>query len=195
MSAWTQFLFQFLQSHSMCHVSAASNNIYTVRNRCIAEIRQTLGEPGPDYILWLDSDNPVFFPQFLMLKQALIDHPEASGVGGWYYIQSGIPAGAEVAAGWTIDGVYKNTTLEEVNQSKDLLEVDWIGFGFLLMRGSILKYLDAEPFVPVPNGYSYHPDDTSFMIRAKAKGHRFFLHPKVHVQHLKMLPLVARPDA
>lgn len=189
---WSFFLAKLTEVTRVTLEFAKSNNIYSVRNLCQANTIRDTKDQRLDYQLWIDSDNLVNFDKFLMLQRALDEHPELAGVGGYYYIQSPTdPSGVAVAAGW-FDGD-RHVTKEQIDDAIDPIEIDYIGFGFLLIRGDVVRALPPAPFTPVLDPVlGFHPDDSSFLVTARKMGFRFALHPDVCVPHLKLAELAPR---
>jgi len=168
------------------------NNIYLTREN-ILKMAMTEETP-PDFLLWLDSDNPPSIPGFELLLGAIDASPEVSVVGGWYRFFNPHTKEVHVAAGYNGRIHSHNLTEEEVLKADHLIEVDFIGFGFCLMRRQVIDDIGLErcfePLVfpePNHNGHSWATDDDGFFHRAKAVGHRVFVHPAVHVPHEKFL--------
>ena len=179
-------LFSFLlQNFEISWGHSQSCNIFSVRNGLVDHINRF----NPDFVLWIDSDNQVSTHGFKLLYQKLSDYPEMSAIGGWYVInKAGVNA---IAAGW--DGTQEACKLDEF-QKKDPFEVEYIGFGFLLMRYEIIKKLSEarkEVFRPRLDEKRdvYHGDDVGFCLDAKDLGFNFYLHPQVYSPHLKMRPI------
>ncbi len=186
---WTFFLAKMLEVTRLTIEFARSNNIYSVRNLCFADTLRDTKDKRLDYVLWIDSDNLINFDKFLILKQALEEHPELAGIGGYYYVQSPTdPSGVAVAAGW-FDGD-RHVTKAQIDDAIDPIEVDYLGFGFLLMRGDVVRAMPKDPFTPVLDPViGFHPDDSSFLITARKMGFRFAVHPDVYIPHLKLSEL------
>ena len=184
LNSFAMFFPRLLEQYQTCVECATSNNIFVVRNRCVSDVLTATKGRQIDYVMWLDHDHIYDYEQFLVLKQALDEHPELAGIGAWYYVQSGTATGAEVAAGWFEDD--RHLTVGEIADATEPIEVDYCGFGFLLMRGSAIQF-EKNPFNPVLHDGTFHGDDASYMARAKDHGYRFAIHPKVHVTHLKLL--------
>ena len=190
-------LFPYLLNNFRLNVNFSSGcNIYEVRNGA-ANTVLSFKEGVPDYVLWIDSDNCVTVDGFCRLKDALDKIPEACAVGAWYtYLhQDGT---VDVAAGTVGDQaqhpkVYAIRSMHE----GELMEVDYIGFGFLLMRGEALKALGKNPFKPMAmenTACGFEIDDVAFCRAAREKGYKFFLHPKVNAPHLKLLTVPIDAD-
>lgn len=189
---WSFFLAKIMEVTRVSLQFARSNNIYSVRNHCMANTILHAKDQRLDYVLWIDSDNLVNFDKYLLLVKALEEHPELAGIGGYYYIQSPTdPSGVAVAAGW-FDGD-RHVTQAQIDDAIDPIEIDYIGFGFLLMRGDVARAMPPLPFTPVLDPVlGFHPDDSSFLITARKMGFRFALHPDCQIPHLKLAELSPR---
>jgi GT2 family glycosyltransferase len=192
--SWTHFLPKVLTDYQTYHCFSTGNNIYHVRNHCAQQAIRLLGDIGNlDYVLWIDSDNIFYYDWLQELRRVLDTMPEVSGVGAWYLAQTNVEGNGKVAACNIRDWVDYYTTIEQIEEAdkkNELLEVDCLGFGFFLMRGSVFKGLGDHPFTPLisPSGIAWG-DDASFLLKAKANGHRFFIHPKMQAPHIKSIPL------
>lgn len=196
MQHWTNLLPQLLQKYSVVTGQAQGANIWGVRNHCIKVAWDTaapwIAEGSTmDYVLWIDSDNLLTYGQFLLLEQVLVDHPEAAMVGAWAWVFSPNNAGgAEVSAGWYRGGQDIHVPPEIINSASGLIEVDYVGFAATLMRASAFAELPHPPFRPgfKPDG-SMRGEDDGICAELRALGHKIYIHPHVHVPHLKLLAL------
>lgn len=187
---WSRFLPKVMEHFSVVKCFANSHNIYTVRNHCLQQIKNAVDLEQVEYILWIDSDNLFDYSWLEEFKGIMDARPEVSGIGAWYLVQSGMDGGGEVAAGHIENWQCKQATIKHIQAATDLVEIDFVGMGFFLMRSSVLKDLGDNPFNPlIADGQVLQGDDVSFMLKAKERGHRFFLHPKVCAPHLKLIPL------
>ena len=194
---WNSFFHQFLQHYTMLPCYASGCNLYEVRNRCIPQFDRLPPDRPCDYLLWIDSDNLVTWAGFQFLMHAIQD-PKVSAVGGWYWHQDVLGDEPPKVAGGSFDGRQKDgarlAEIEAAAAAGALLEVDYLGFGFLLMKAQIIHDLGATPFFPLlvqnEEGMGFMGDDVGFCYMAKSKGHRFFIHPWVQVPHLKLRPIV-----
>ena len=192
-------LYAHLLSHYHLRMSwAEGNNIYLTRENCLA---QAMGDPNgqPDYLLWLDSDNPPSRAGFELLMAAMEASPEVSAVGGWYRFFLPDSLSVHLAAGLRDnDGKCHHVSEEQARQTEHLIEVEFIGFGFCLMRSKVVQdiglYKCFEPLLmdPPRNGRTWCTDDDGFFARARAAGHRVFVHPAVFVEHEKRINVPGR---
>ena len=190
---WSHFLAKLMNVSRVTLEFARSNNIYYVRNLLVKDTLRDTKDSSLDYVLWVDSDNLITFDKFMILQKALEENPDLAGVGAYYYVQSPAdPSGVSIAAGW-FDGD-RHVTKTQIDDAIDPIEIDYIGLGFLLMRGSVFRALPKEPFTPVLDpAVGFHPDDSSFLITARKMGFRFAVHPDVYVPHLKLAELAPAP--
>jgi hypothetical protein len=72
------------------------------------------------------------------------------------------------------------------------MEMDFNGFGFLLMRWEVIDAVGLSGFAPIvgPDGTMVVDDDgVIFCDKAKAAGYATYLHSGVYSPHLKLLPI------
>lgn len=199
-AAWDQFFYYVSGRFAFRMVYGESNNIYQVRQETA---RKALAQGVPDYVLWIDSDNPPTIGAF----QALLADLQASErntdpklrpidiCGAWYrYIgpdkkQSYIAAGRDF--GLNDRQLTEAEVLDALKRKTLIDDLAFIGFGLLLMRGSVLAELGPQAFVPVivDDARGFLTDDVSWCLRAKQRGHLIYLNPAAHVEHLKLSPV------
>lgn len=183
-----------LQRYHLGMSWAEGNNIYGVRENCLAQA-MTIDPTGkPDYLLWIDSDNPPSIGGFEHLMAAMEASPEVSAVGAWYRFFNPYTHTVSAAAGYLeTSGPSHNLDEKSILEADHLIEVDYIGFGFCLMRSKVVEDIGVEKcFEPLAidpprNGRTWHTDDAGFFARARALGHRVFVHPAVFVEHEKRM--------
>ncbi len=197
LAGWNALYSKLVLEYRVTVIQASGNNIYDVRNVCVRKIAEFVSEIDdfePEHVLWIDSDNIVSFEGFQLLHMSLTAVAEASAVGAWYLFQppAGIGEGEQpmIAAGKGDD----RPTVDDVRAAFDagayLLEMDYIGFGFLLMDFRMLDKLGLLPFCPIlRDDGDCETDDATFGLRATQKGHKLFLNAAVHAPHLKLLPI------
>jgi GT2 family glycosyltransferase len=186
---WDMLFAWLLARYEVKRIYAEANNIYQVREICYEATKASCNGGGPpDYVLWIDSDNPPNLEAVQWLL-ASMEAAESAGpeqavdiIGGWYRMsdERGV-----VAAG----GMSKLFSEQTVAASRSLIECEaGIGFGLLLMRGSVLWKLGAEAFWPAYVAGKKRPltDDWSWCYRAREAGYKIWLHPKAWVEHLKL---------
>jgi len=185
LAEWDLAYAWLLSRYSVKRAYATANNIYQVREACAESALAVCGSAVPDYVLWIDSDNP---PRQSSIEWLLasMEGSELQGegvdiIGGWYRMND---ARGVVAAG----GLVKLISEKRVVESKSLIECEaGIGFGLLLMRGSVMAGLGREAFWPqyVEGRKPALTDDWSWCHCARAAGFKLWLHPMAFVEHLK----------
>jgi GT2 family glycosyltransferase len=182
-------------------IFATSNNIFQVRENCIRLAAEYPAGP-PDYLLWLDSDNPPNALNFAHLWAAIQASPMISCIGGWYRWVDPIAETIRIAAG-KMGEEYGNITEAEILKaadSQDIIQVPFIGFGMCLMKWKMIEDIGIEkcfePYIYSPEevrkcGRTWATDDSGFFRRASDKGHRTFLHPAVFLEHEKQMNVPA----
>lgn len=195
-------LYCFLLSRYHLRMSwAEGNNIYLTRENCLLQAMQ---DPNgiPDYLLWIDSDNPPSRAGFELLMGAMDASPEVSAVGGWYRFFNPYTSEVYTAAGNRgEEEMSENLPEEQLLDSDHLIEVEFIGFGFCLMRSKVVediglyKCFEPLPLNPPRNGRTWCTDDDGLFARARAAGHRVFVHPAVFVEHEKRMNVPGRIES
>ena len=192
LSEWDLLYRWLLANYHVVRAYGVSNNIYQVRETCYEAVRGVC-ERTPDYVLWLDSDNPPRLEavRWLLASMEAAESAETDQavdiIGGWYRMND--DRGVVAAGGAEL------LSEEEVVSSRSLIEIETgIGFGCLLMRGSVMYALGAEAFAPlyVEGRNRPWPDDYSWCQRAKDAGYKIWLHPKAFVEHWKLNAVPAR---
>lgn len=178
-----------------------SSNVYKTRINLARSVVQLADQMGsPQYVFWLDDDNVVLPQQLFQLIRWLDQHPEADGIAGWCWIRKGhewmVSAGNFTSDGVTwkplsLNELYAGETSEERSEPKP---ITMTGFPCFLMRYSALKLLGPEAFRPILSDAcdeGFTGEDGAFCNRALRRLN-LFVHPMVHVQHLKLQGL--EPD-
>ena len=183
-------------------VNRYSPNLYYVRNMCLGGdtvkgIKQKPygGSIKYDYLMWIDSD-VVFGPQqFIELLK--VDKPIVSGL---YMMQDNIHYATVEKMD---DEIYKKTgsyefmTRDDVKKKTKPFEVDYTGFGWMLVKYGIFEQLDYPWFKPLWSDFStltttieeFCTEDVAFCKLMKEKGQSIWVHPNVIVGHEKMMIL------
>lgn len=178
-------------------VNSYGNNIYQVRENCVKMC--ALNENGaPDFVLWLDSDNPPAPINFAQLWAAIQGNQIVSAVGGWYRFCNEETKEVIIAAG-RMNSDYANITEEEILAAEHLIQVPFIGFGMCLMRWRMIADVGVDkafapyyfPGVDPTKHRTWATDDSGFFAQASLKGHKTFLHPAVFLEHEKQMNVPA----
>lgn len=179
-----------------------SNNIYQVRNLALepdwngGQRQKVFGKSNIDYdyLMWLDSDQ-VWTPYDVA---ALLKHKDKPIVGGWYSMQidADCPFVRACCGRWNKDPQYfTGKEMAEMPVDKDgLIDVDYNGFGFMLIQKGVFESLDYPWFTPEWNEgiekkvgmkWDVIPDDAAFCIKAQEGGYRILVDPEIRVGHQK----------
>jgi hypothetical protein len=146
-----------------------------------------------DYVLWIDHDNLVTWPQVERLIASLeAQNGEPSIIAGWYYASApeGIPL--RTVVGKWVEEQHGFRLLNRSELGEDLFQADACGFGCMLMKAETMKALGPQAFI-CPDGT--FGEDFAFCLAAKKAGIKLFVDPKVSVPHLKLRALVPQEAA
>ena len=179
-----------------------SSNVYHTRECMVAMTVLTdtkniapYGGKDYDYALWIDSDQ-VFSPEHL---EVLISRMEADKsldvVGAAIKVHSG----NEYAFGWFDEKLLeeknelKRMTVKEMEGKKALIEVDYLGLAFTLVRKGVFEKLkfpwfEGLPYSVVPqakNKVGMMGEDLSWCWRSREAGIKFHIDPLCQVGHEK----------
>lgn len=150
------------------------------------------GEVDYDYMMWIDSDIAFTTKQFFSLLE--MDKDIASG---WY----AQPGGLYTPVVKTMDddffknnGSYQFLTTEDMSKYKDPFTVDYIGFGWVLIKRGVFESIEYPWFAPklLKIGEDIQDvcsEDVSFCHDAKAAGFEIWLDPACRVGHEKTLTI------
>lgn len=148
-----------------------------------------------DYLLWIDSD--IIFNNDLFLR---LVNANKDLVSGWYCQPSNNADGSlqtpvtENASDEYFNeyGGYKFLSSKEIEDKKNLFKVDYIGFGWVLVKKGVFESLEYPWFAPrmrymLNDVQDLCSEDVAFCIDAKNAGFEIWVDPKCRVGHEKML--------
>jgi hypothetical protein len=166
-----------------------------------------------DYQLWIDSDivfNTEKFWQLcamaiepaqtiVMTENPEIDALNSEGrpiVSGWYATEDGHTA---AVAHWLTEeefrsnkGTMKHETVETLSVRRKPFTIDYVGFGWVLVRKGVFENLTYPWFAPKLQTFisgeiqDMCGEDVSFCLDAKEKGFQIWCDPRIRVGHEKM---------
>lgn len=150
-----------------------------------------------DYILMLDSDI-VFHPDQVL---QLINHQK--DVVSGYYVYAGeetkpiqdrlISTGIWSEEYFKINKHFQTFTVGELDKKNDLVEVDWIGLGFCLVKRDVFKKIKypwfSSELVKIDKMVDTTSEDVGFCRKISKAGIKILLDPKLKVGHLKTVIL------
>jgi GT2 family glycosyltransferase len=180
-----------------------TSNVYYVRSLCLgADVmrgpRQKPfdGKVQYDYIMWIDSD--VIFEPDQFFK--LLSHKKDI-VGGLYLMEGGQQFA--VVKDWDEEffkshSSFKFLTPNDLPINKQLMEVSYSGFGFLLMKHGVFETIDYPWFEPQHFKFGdsmsdFASEDVSFCLKAKKYGYKIHIDPTIVVGHEKTQILHCNP--
>ena len=174
-----------------------NGNCYWVRNKCLHGNNTKKYTQKPfqnlikyDYIMWIDSDI-IYTPK----QMVQLINRDKDIVAGWYKLGDRLSVSA--GADWDTEfykknGYFKPLDAGNLSKSKDLVEVYYTGFGFVLMKNGVMESLDYPWFRPEypeigDDIEEFAGEDTSFGINIREKGFKIYVDPTVNVGHEKMI--------
>jgi hypothetical protein len=182
-----------------------SSNVYHTRECMVAstvlsDSKNIVAFGGKDYdfSLWIDSDQ-VYTPQHLEILIARMADPNIHVVGASIKVHTG----NEYAFGWFDEQLLKEKnelkrmTVAQMEGRKALIEVDYIGLAFTLVRKGVFESISFPWFEQLP--YSVHEcakdkiggmgEDLSWCYRIRKAGFKLYADPLVQVGHEKQVVL------
>jgi hypothetical protein len=176
--------------------NAKTTNSYCARNQCLGgnvlkgENQKPFdGKLEYDYIMWIDSDQAFHPHQFEKLLKA-----DKDIVAGLYLMEDGKQYATVEKRNqehFLSNGTYEFLTPETAKDKEDLVEVDYTGMGFMLVKKGVFEALSYPWFKPIEYRFEnsivdFAMDDVSFCHLAKEKGFKVLVDPKVIVGHEKL---------
>lgn len=221
LKSFVQLAFDLFHSGINIHISQDySSMVNFARCKCLGA--NVLNGPNQkpwdgkldyDYQLWIDSDivfNTEKFwqlcamaiepsPNVSMTGNSEIDALNTEGkpiVSGWYATEDGSTA---AVAHWLNEeefrsnkGTMKHETVSTLSVRRKPFLVDYVGFGWVLIRKGVFENLEYPWFAPKLQTFESGTiqdmcgEDVSFCLDAKAKGFEIWCDPRIRVGHEKM---------
>lgn len=203
MTSWSELLLWCISvGIKPLMVNRYSPNLYYVRNMCLGGnstdgVKQKPygGKIKYDYMMWIDSD-VVFTPQ-QFVELIKVDKPIVSGL----YMMHDNTHYATVENMdddfYRQNGYYKFLNREDLAKKTQPFEVDYTGFGWMLIKYGVFEQLEYPWFRPLWTDFStetkkieeFCMEDVAFCKLAKEKGYPVWIAPNVVVGHEKMMIL------
>jgi Glycosyltransferase like family 2 len=147
-----------------------------------------------DYVCWLDDDNLLTYEHVVLMMEALDAIPAIDMVAGWCDQTTDVYAkeDGEIKTSCGVmhpDGRCEAHTIDDLENAKGFVDIDWTGFPGVMMRGSLLEKLGPQAFVNIPNEkarWGMYGEDVSFCIKAKEAGAVMVCDPRIRIPHLKL---------
>jgi len=202
-----EFFDSFLDLMAYCHqrrirfmvVRRNSPVVYFVRNSCLGgEVMRGVDQKpfnstlNYTHIMWIDRDisfKPEQFQTLLDLNQDI--------VSGVYKMLDNIHYA--VVEKWDEvyfekHGTFKFLTDDDMKKNDyTLIDVDYTGLGFMLVKRGVFESLPYPWFRPIfykiGNCVDFCSEDVGFCRSIKEKGYKIYIDPRVRVGHLKEVKL------
>lgn len=191
---WVQSIFKIIGSKihfteqviSFSIISPSENsNITIIRNACLQQLLNDEKELGIkfDYILFIDCDISFTIDDFRKLFVSKKDI-----VSGLYF-EKKFPF-RPVAGFYEInDKKLGFPRIEDIHGEK-LIEVDWIGMGFVLIKREILSSIESDypwfemKIIDIGDKKEILSEDISFWLKIREKKNQIFVNTSVKVKHI-----------
>ena len=198
LSCWTNLLLYCWSNGIQPLLSqGTSPNIYYVRQMCLgADVTRGKdqkpfdGKIDYDYICWIDSDS-IFTPQSL---QKLLNY-DLDIVAGLQAFEGGqgFTCGKLNKKYFKKHGMMEYYTPDKLKSAKlnerGLLEVDYAGFGLILIKKGVYEKLEYPWHRPewfkINDCKDFSMEDVGFCINAKKADFRIYVDPSVRIGHEK----------
>jgi hypothetical protein len=170
--------------------------VYYARNMCLGgdnlrgeEQKPFNGTVEYTHMLWIDSDI-IFSPNHV---QVLLNH-DKDIVSGVYLMADRVHyASVEV---WDEDyfvqhGSFKFLSPKDLENKKDLIDVAYTGFGFMLVKKGVFESLNYPWFRPIfysiKHVKDFSSEDSAFCRLVREKGYKVYIDPQLRVGHEKKI--------
>lgn len=193
---WSELL-QYLPRYGITPILSSQYDsvVYYVRNKCLGgsvtrgiNQKPFNGEVDYDYMMWIDSDIVFKVDDFLALLN--MNKDIASGL---YKTQD--DKHYATVENWDMDryrkqGSFQFLTEELIEDRPGPFEVDYTGFGWVLIKKGVFESLEYPWFRPewedFGNGVmEFTSEDVGFCKNIREKGYKIYVNPKVIVGHEK----------
>ena len=172
--------------------------VYFVRNMCLGgdvlrgeNQKPYNGQISYSHLMWLDNDI-IFSPEQF---QTLLNYNQ-DVVSGIYMMSDNIHFA--IVKDWNEEYFQKHGTFQflsekDISNKKGLMEVDYVGMGFMLIKYGVFESLKYPWFRPLFHNIGkcadFSSEDVSFCLMAKEKGHKIYIDPELRVGHEKKIVL------
>jgi GT2 family glycosyltransferase len=183
-----------------------ASNVFFVRNMCLGGdlLRGTKQKPFDgklkyDYIMWIDSDIIFTLEQFFALLYQIESKSHIKVLSGLYLM--GDNQHYATVRGLDVGYLKKHGSFEFINKTddsvnnKDIFEVDYTGFGFLIMRSGVFEKFQYPWFSPIKIKIKdtqisdFSSEDVGFCLKLKSKDIPVCIFSRVIVKHQKLVCL------
>lgn len=198
--AWTELIIKCKEyGIQVYYTNKYTSNVYYVRNMCLGgnvlngkNQKPYQGQLKYDYIMWIDAD--IYFKSdqfFYMLTQA--EKRDIKILSGAYIMHNNVQY--PVVKNMDFEyfkkhGTFEFLTRETIKDAEEFIEVDYTGFGFMLVKYNIFEQLKYPWFSSInikidDEIQDFCSEDVSFCLKMKKKNIPITLASKVIVKHEK----------
>ena len=210
--SWTE-LFGYCLTNNIIPILSNSydSNVFFVRNKCLmgnflngADQKPFQGKINYDYIMWIDSDQVFNVQMFKRLLEYDVDI-----VSACYFMSNAkqLAAVKELDQEYLLkNGSYNFLTMEDIeswrnmeeNKDKRLMEIEYCGLGFMLIKHGVLEKLQYPWFQPKMTSIKtendsviqdFNSEDYYICQELKNLGYKIHLDTSIIVGHEKKLIL------
>lgn len=171
--------------------------IYYVRNMCLGgdvlrgpKQKPFNGKVDYTHIMWIDSDI-IFTPEHF---QRLLDH-DKDIVSGIYMMSNGYQFATvkDWDENYFVKHGHFHFMTENDIKNKGLIEVDYTGLGFMLVKRGVFESLNYPWFQPkfynIGPCTDFSSEDVSFCKMIKERGYDIYVDTNIRVKHEKLVLL------
>jgi GT2 family glycosyltransferase len=199
MQSWSKTQVDFIQRGISFAVSwGYQSSVFHCRNDLVSmntnpELPETKLQPfegqDHDFVMWIDSDTvwePDDIHRLIAADKDIISglvpvSPERLAIGLFNNFDPTLWFKPDAINGWP-------------RNEEGLLEVDFAGFAFMLVRQGVFESMDYPWFVPrvrnLENGRILFPsEDFGWCLRASELGWKIYAHPDVKLSHQKEMTM------
>jgi hypothetical protein len=195
------YLLDYCNNHGINYMISRhySPVIYYVRTMCLGgdvlrgpKQKPFNGKVDYTHLMWIDSDI-IFTPEHF---QKLLDHNK-NIISGIYMMSNGKQFAT--VENWDeeyfkANGHFHFMTERDIKRKNhSLIEVDYTGLGFMLVKKGVFESLDYPWFQPkfydIGNCRDFSSEDVSFCEMIKEKGFKIYVDTDIRVRHEKLVLL------
>ena len=152
-------------------------NYHPIINKTRTEVYLRAKTLNPDYYMWIDSDQVFKSEDFYSLISRDLDI-----ISGVYYRSTGdFYNKPEKFACSMLDG--PTLRMKDIVSKESPIEIHANGMGFMLVKSEVFRILN-QPFMP-ENEKQWEGEDFTFQEKARKKGFKSYIDPKVIIGHEK----------
>lgn len=190
---WTALL-QYLLQHFEVNppVFTFSSIVNHTRQAAVEQLLKQADRP--DYVLWIDDDNPLSVNQFAKIYAELSTRSDVQAVSAWYFIGVNAHEIPPMVSAGSLDSESRSTPfgLQQVIDAaskSQMLQADYCGFGSVVMRMTAIEAIKQYHFrslIGEQFQWGQSGEDVAFWSRFRDSGMKLLVDPRVKVPHLKL---------